>query len=237
MEWSLKANDRSYQAPCDPNTFCLARAGEAADVEFANARVSFAHFYLPVRWFESDMVDAASSRRGSTIELVDPMNATSFKVAGIARRAIGAMRSGGPSARLTIDAALIELAATLVKHHSTAVSARIARGGLAPAIMRRVVDYLVANLAEPVSLAELASLAGVSAPHFCRAFAESFGVPPHHYQIALRIDKAAQLLASSDLSIADVGIAVGYDDPAYFSRIFSHQTGLSPRAWRAVRTT
>lgn len=235
MNWSAKCNDRSYRAPCDANTFCIARAGEMAEVEFSDARISFAHFYLPVRWFESDMVDAASARCGSAIELIDPMNATCFKVAGLARKAVSAMRSGGAGARLKIDAAMIELAATLVRLHSTAIPARPARGGLAPAVVRRVVDYLVAHLAEPVTLAELAQLAGVSAPHFCRAFAESTGVAPHRYQIALRINKATALLASTQLSIADIGCAVGYDDPAYFSRLFAHQTGLSPQAWRAAR--
>jgi AraC-like DNA-binding protein len=234
MLWSATCNDRSYRAPCDPNTLCIARAGEGADVEYSHAHLSFAQFFLPVRWFESDMVDAASARCGSTIELIDPMNRTCFTVASLARQAVGAMRAGGPAARLKIDAALIELAAALVKHHSTAVSARPAKGGLAPAVLRRVVDYLVAHLADEVTLAELASLAGVSAPHFCRAFAASTGLSPHRYQIALRIEEATRLLEYAALSIADVGSAVGYDDPSYFSRLFASQTGLSPRAWRAA---
>lgn len=235
MNWSARTSDRSYRAPCDANTFCIARAGESAEVEFSKARITFAHFYLPVRWFESDMVDAASNRSGSQIELIDPMNSTSFKVAGLARKAVAAMRSGGPAAQLKIDAAMIELASVLVRHHSSAVPARVAKGGLAPGIVRRIKDYLVAHLAEPVTLAELASLAGVSAPHFCRAFAESTGQSPHRFQIALRVNKATQLMADPNLSIADVGSAVGYDDPAYFSRLFAHQTGMSPRAWRAAR--
>ncbi len=233
MNWSAKTNDRRYDAPCEANTLCIARAGETADVEFSNAHLSFAHFYLPVRWFESDMVDAASSRCGKNIELIDPMNSICFKVSGLARKVVGTMRSGGPASRLRIDAALIELAALLVKHHSTANSARIARGGLAPFVVRRVVDYLEAHLADAVALADLANLAGLSAPHFCRAFAESTGLAPHRYQIAMRIERATQLLANPKNSIADVAIAVGYDDPAYFSRLFANQTGLSPRSWRA----
>ncbi|TPG16444.1 AraC family transcriptional regulator [Sphingomonas koreensis] len=235
MDWSARLNDRSYRAPCDANTFCLARAGEEAEVEYANARLSFAHFYLPVRWFESDMVDVSSKRCGSAIELIDPMNATSFEVAGLARQAITAMRAGGPAARLKIDAATIELAAALVRDHSTAVPSRLARGGLPPGVLRRVTDYLIAHIADEVTLADLASLAGVSAPHFCRAFARSTGVSPHRYQIALRLDRATRLLEDRALSIADVGYAVGYDDPSYFSRLFAHQTGMSPRAWRAER--
>ena len=234
MNWSAQLNDRSYRAPCDANTFCIARAGESAEVEYSDARLSFAHFYLPVRWFESDMVAAAGSRPGSSIELIDPMNSTSFEIAGLARQAVAAMRTGGPAGRLRIEAAMIDLAAALVCGHSSAAPARVARGGLSPSVMRRAVDYLHVHLADEVTLADLAKLAGVSAPHFCRAFAESTGVSPHRYQIALRLEQATQLLASPALSIADVGSAVGYDDPSYFSRLFARQTGLSPRAWRAA---
>ena len=236
MTWSAQLNDRSYRAPCNANTFCVARAGETAQVEYANAQLSFAHFYLPVRWFESDLVDAASKRCGSAIELIDPMNGTCFKVARLARQAVGAMRTGGPAARLKIDAATIDLAAALVKGHSTAVPARLAKGGLAPAILRRVIDYLVVHLADEVTLADLAGIAGVTAPHFCRAFAESTGVSPHRYQIALRLEKATRLLGDPKLSVAEVGYAIGYSDPSYFSRIFAQQTGLSPRSWRAHRS-
>ena len=235
MNWSARLNDRSYRAPCDANTFCLARAGETAEVEYSDARLSFAHFYLPVRWFESDIVDAADSRPGSTIELIDPMNSTSFEVAGLARQAVAAMRTGGPAGRLRIDAATIDLAAALVSGHSSAAPTRLARGGLSPAVMRRVVDYLKVHLADEVTLLDLAELAGLSAPHFCRAFAQSTGVPPHRYQITLRLGRATELLEDRNLSVADVGCAVGYDDPSYFSRLFAHQTGMSPRLWRAER--
>ncbi|MBX7483800.1 helix-turn-helix domain-containing protein [Qipengyuania qiaonensis] len=232
MNWSAQLNDRSYCAPCDPNTFCVARAGETAEIEYSDARLSFAQFFLPVRWFESDLVDAASSRCGNAIELIDPMNASCHAVSGLARKAVRAMRSGGNSARLLIDELLIDLSSALVERHSSAVLSQPARGGLSPAVVRRVIDYLQAHLAEEVQLAELARLANVTAPHFCRAFAKSTGTPPHRYQIAMRLQKATRLLAEPGLSIADVAFAVGYEDPSYFSRLFCYQAGMSPSEWR-----
>ncbi len=55
------------------------------------------------------------------------------------------------------------------------------RGGLAPAVIRRVQEYLLAHLAEPVTLAELAQEAGLSEYHFARMFGQSLGCPPHRY--------------------------------------------------------
>ena len=48
MNWSAKCDDRSYRAPCDANTFCIARAGETAEIELSQAQLSFAHFYFTV---------------------------------------------------------------------------------------------------------------------------------------------------------------------------------------------
>ncbi len=192
MSWSAKMNDRSYRTPANANTFCIARAGESAEIEYSDAHLTFAHFHLPCSGSRATWSMRRLPAPRNTIELIDPMNAASLTVANLARQAVGAMRSGGDSARLRIDAALIELAAALVKHHSSAVAARPAKGGLAPAVLRRVVDYLVAHLAEKVTLAELRNLGRGNGPHFCRAFSVSTGVSPHRYQIMLRMQEATR---------------------------------------------
>lgn len=232
MEWAVKANDRAYRAPCNSDTFCLARAGESAEIEFANPHLSFLHLYLPVRWFESDLVGAASRRVGQTIELIDPMNRVSFRIARLARQVVCGIRMGARAGRLKIDTALVEIATELVRNHSTATPASFAKGGLSPFTMRRVVDYMVAHLADTVTLAELARLADVTAPHFCRAFADTLGVSPHRYHTTLRLERATQLLLHTNLPVADIGHQVGYDDPSYFSRIFAQYSGFTPSDWR-----
>lgn len=232
MNWAAKLDDRRYCAPCDAGTFCIARAGERGDIEHADADISFVHFYLPVRWFESDYVDAATARCADKIELVDPMNARFPRVAAVGRRAVAAMRTGGRAGRLQVDAAMLDLAATLVADHSTATPRAVARGGLSPVHLRRVVDYIAAHLPEAISLSELAALVGLSGPHFCRAFAASTGMPPHRYLTAARIERACELLRDPHRSIGQVGAEVGYDDPAHFSRVFGRMAGVPPRIWR-----
>ena len=74
-----------------------------------------------------------------------------------------------------------------------------ARGGLAAWQQRTVVEYVEANLAEPISLAKLAQLIHLSPYHFCRTFKQSFGVPPHRYHTSRRIERAKALLANARL--------------------------------------
>lgn len=96
-----------------------------------------------------------------------------------------------------------------------------------------VKDRLDAPGAPSVALSELAALCRLSPHHLCRAFKAATGLPPHRWQVVRRIERARTLLTGTTLPVAEVASAVGYDDPAYFSRLFAKETGHSPRAWRA----
>jgi len=106
------------------------------------------------------------------------------------------------------------------------------RGRLLPWQARKVCDFIAAAQDKAVSLAELAELVGLSPFHFARAFRNTTGLPPHRYQIALRIDKAKALLATTDLSITEIAAQLGYDDPGYFARLFGREAGCTPREYR-----
>jgi AraC-like DNA-binding protein len=106
---------------------------------------------------------------------------------------------------------------------------------LPPRALRLCIERLGSVGAETVSITELAALCRLSPHHFCRAFKTATGLPPHRYQILLRMERARILLGNAAVSVADVGAAVGYDDAAYFSRLFARETGVSPSAWRRER--
>lgn len=107
-----------------------------------------------------------------------------------------------------------------------------ARGGLAPWQVRRVIRRMAEGLGQTVGLPEMAATVGLSPSHFCRAFKAAMGVSPHQYLMGLRIERARQLLAETQMPVIDVGAAVGYDDPSYFARLFRRATGLSPAGYR-----
>lgn len=105
--------------------------------------------------------------------------------------------------------------------------------GLAPWQIKRVEDYIEAHLSETLSLTELASLVGLSAYHFCRAFKQSTGLPPFAWQIARRMRRAQELMrAAPSSSLFDVALAVGYESQSAFSAAFKRVVGETPRQWR-----
>jgi AraC family transcriptional regulator len=114
-------------------------------------------------------------------------------------------------------------------------SARPLRGGLPAWQQKRVAEFIDIHLAEEISLAALAELAGLSVYHFARAFRRSFGTPPHRYHMARRMDRARILLQKPVLSVTQIGIQLGFGETSSFTRAFRKCTGLSPTEYRRQR--
>jgi AraC-like DNA-binding protein len=107
----------------------------------------------------------------------------------------------------------------------------VARGVVLQRLVRAR-DHLHAELERGPTLEELARTAGLSRAHFARQFAHTFGVAPHQYLVALRIDAAKRALATG-ASVTDVCFEVGFESLGSFSTSFTRRTGVSPRAWQA----
>ena len=106
-----------------------------------------------------------------------------------------------------------------------------ARGGLAAWQQRIVAEYIEEHLSEQISLATLAGLVRLSPYHFCRAFKQSFGVPPHRYHTGRRIERAKGLLARPLFSVTEIGLTVGFSETSSFTAAFRKATGLTPTGY------
>lgn len=106
------------------------------------------------------------------------------------------------------------------------------RGGLAAWPQRTVANYIEDHLAERIPLTVLAQLVRLSPYHFCRAFKQSFGVPPHRYHRNRRIEHAKTLFAKHASSVTDIGMTVGFSETSSFTAAFHKTTGLTPTAFR-----
>ncbi len=113
---------------------------------------------------------------------------------------------------------------------------QVIRGGLAAWQQRMVSSYIDEHLAEPISLETLSGLVGLSTYHFCRAFKQSFGVPPHRYHTGQRIAQAKALLAKPALSVTEIGLTLGFSETSSFTAAFRKATGLTPSAYHRSLT-
>ena len=106
------------------------------------------------------------------------------------------------------------------------------RGGLPPGAMRRVREHVEMHLSESIDLATLAAIAGLSLYHFARAFRRSAGVAPHQYLVQRRVERAQDLLARTELSLAEIALATGFSDQSHFARHFRQMFGITPGQFR-----
>jgi len=96
----------------------------------------------------------------------------------------------------------------------------------------RVQSYLLSHYHRPVTLAQVAKAMGCSSAYLCRHYRELTNQTPFQCLRDIRIEAAKRLLGS-DVPIGRVAEMVGFDDPLYFSKVFSNYTGESPQRFRA----
>jgi AraC-like DNA-binding protein len=100
----------------------------------------------------------------------------------------------------------------------------------------RVENYLLSHYHRPMTLSQIARAVGCSPAYLCRHFRKLTGQTPFQYLRGIRMDAAKRLLCS-EVPISRVATMVGFDDPLYFSKVFSGETGMSPQSFRKQNQT
>ncbi len=99
-----------------------------------------------------------------------------------------------------------------------------------------VIGALENDFSKEWKLDELLNIAHMSRSNLMRVFRKATGQTPIEYLVRLRIQKAMELLQSTDLSITEIALEVGFNDSNYFTRQFRRILGESPRAFRRGKT-
>lgn len=102
-----------------------------------------------------------------------------------------------------------------------------------PAPVARAIEFCRRHATELIGVDEIAEAAGLSRYHFTRVFTAAEGIPPGEYLRAVRVERAASLLRSSDLSVKEVAARCGFYDATYFCKVFRRAMGVSPRVFRS----
>ncbi|MFD2115717.1 helix-turn-helix domain-containing protein [Paenibacillus yanchengensis] len=98
----------------------------------------------------------------------------------------------------------------------------------------QAVRYMMTQLDRSLSLTQLADHIGLSKQHLIYMFNQETGTPPIEFYLRLKIQRASQLLALTNLSIKEIANSVGIHDPYYFSRLFKKIMGCSPTYYRNI---
>ena len=103
--------------------------------------------------------------------------------------------------------------------------------------IREAIAYIEGNYQRDVTVEELAGALRLNRSYFGKIFRLSTGKTPQRFLMNYRMVKAAELLASTELPVSEIGASVGYENPLHFSRAFKTIYGISPRDWRREHTS
>jgi AraC family transcriptional regulator len=218
-----------------PGTFQIARAGESVRTVLSECTGKCLDLYLPDRVLRG-CLERDLEKESSGLELMEVGVEHDIEISRIARTVLIELETPADATQVAIDAATLSLCVALIRRWSNrAHFPPPPKPGLAPWRVRRAADILRTSLTDSPTLTELAGEVGMSPYHFLRAFKASVGVPPHRYQMNLRLQRARELLEITDLPMSEIAAHVGYDDPSYLARLFRRHFGTTPVSYRRER--
>jgi len=147
----------------------------------------------------------------------------------------GELETAAPFGRLYAESLGLALAAQLVRGYAEVVRRCDARG-LSPRRLQRVTDYITANVALDLTLADLAAVAGVSPSHLTVLFKRSTGLPVHQYVLQKRVEQAVALVRRDEYPLCDVALLAGFANQSHMARAMRRFAGVTPRELRRAST-
>jgi AraC family transcriptional regulator len=173
---------------------------------------------------------------GGRIELAPAFNLEDGQMEHLLRALLAVAQEGSGAdplmGELLVNAACIRLAKRYAVSKLNMVPRR---GGLPEARLKRVLEYIDANVSKNITLSELACVANMSLYYFAVLFRQSTGLSPHQYVLNQRVERAKELLCDSKLSVLDVSMSVGFEHQNNFARAFRRVIGVSPTQFRRDR--
>lgn len=205
---------------CAPLTFAYHPAGEIHAQRMQAQRVDSFNIEVSPTW-----VDRVSD---ITRVLREPFAVTGGPLSRLAQRIYSASRRHDPCFGLIVEGLMLQIVAEAAGEKSRSP------GRSCKSWLDRVHERLTVEFEHPPTLAEIATDAGVHPAYAATAFRHRYGCTMGEFVRRRRVDAAIQALVTSPISLAQIGLQVGFADQSHFTREFKRATGFTPAAYRRL---
>jgi AraC family transcriptional regulator len=171
---------------------------------------------------------------GSSLEVVDRFQLRDPEMEAISRQIYAEAGRNGMAEKLYLESLVTQLAVILLRRYSTASEPAnvLPSSGLTRSQVRRVLDYIEANLHSDVALQDLANVTDLSLHHFARMFKRTMGAAPHRYVLERRVDRAKEMLRDTGTSLVEISLSLGFSSQSHFTNTFHRLVGATPGEFR-----
>nr|WP_159465320.1 AraC family transcriptional regulator [Scandinavium goeteborgense] len=216
-----------------PDRFCLMPKDSESSWDIRD-NLSFVHLYCTDEHLR-ETGEKIWDRSPTSFRLDEKTFATDDKITALYRHFLLDADWQQQANHLALSSATTLLLTHLIQHY-TNVQWKLPKvtGGLAPFVLRNVLAYMEANLAQPLTLADLAQEAALSEYHFARMFSLSMKMAPHQYVMQRRMARAQELVRHTGLPLTDIALACGFSSASHFSNRFKSALGMTPSQLRAA---
>ena len=176
---------------------------------------------------------AASNEPNGEVELRPHRKFADSRLGALVTVVHAEMVAGFPSGRLFLDSVEQAMAVALVSGHAVKHRpVQTSRGGLGPARLRRIIEFVHSKMEDELGLDEMAQSVGLSTAHFARMFRKSTGETPHQFVLRQRLERARAMLRAPAARVLDVAVACGFKTQQHFAQVFRDACGISPTRYR-----
>lgn len=222
-QWSRKK--------CTPGDFSLLTLSEMSHWHWTEC-INVSHTYLSEALMQRVAVDI-TGRSMVDVRLQDVLQAQDPVVTGIVDAITAEAEQCAPGSSIYVEGLALQLAVHLFRKYACIdIRDDTPVGPLAPRQMRRLDEYVEANLHKGLTIEQMAEAIGLGVWTFSKHFRASAGVSPHEHVIRRRLERAVRLLSRDGLAIKQVAAMCGFSDQAHLTRVMRSRMGVTPACLR-----
>jgi AraC family transcriptional regulator len=194
--------------------------------------IEVAHLYISPTLMATTASEAFD-RDAQSVELHDLLKVEDPILTWIGDRMVEEVAAGSPGGRLYYDALALQASVHILrKYASVQFKLPSSQGRFRPVHARLIEDYIEQNISRNITLEELANICNCTPVQFARKFYTHYGVRPHAYVLARKVERACQHLRKDRMALKEIALLSGFSDQSHLNRMFRRHKNITPAQYR-----